>query len=101
MPENESMRYFAYSAPLNSYMHHKITSTPVGARMVYSKAFSVLLAPEGFRPEDDDALVDAVRNGDILIFNSWYKNPGVTKVEEIYGRASSASEDRGQRSEVR
>jgi hypothetical protein len=84
MPENESMRYFACSAPLNSYMHHKITSTPVGARMVYPKAFSVLLAPEGYRPEDDDALVDAVRNGDILIFNSWYKNPGVTKVEEIY-----------------
>src|SRR6266566_2220774 len=30
IPENESMRYFAYSAPLNSYVHHKITSTPVG-----------------------------------------------------------------------
>jgi hypothetical protein len=90
MPENESMRYFACSAPLNSYMHHKITSTPVGARMVYPKAFSVLLASEGFRPEDDDALVDAVRNGDILIFNSWYKNPGVTKVEEIYRRVTDS-----------
>jgi hypothetical protein len=93
MPENESMRYFAYSAPLNSYMHHKITSTPVGARMVYPKAFSVLLAPEGFRPEDDDALVDAVRNGDILIFNGWYKNQGVTKVEEIYGKAGPLTTD--------
>jgi hypothetical protein len=90
MPENESMRYFSCSAPLNSYMHHKITSTPVGARMVYPKAFSVLLASEGFRPEDDDALVDAVRNGDILIFNGWYKNQGVTKVEEIYGKAAGA-----------
>jgi hypothetical protein len=93
MPENESMRYFACSAPLNSYVHHKITSTPVGARMVYPKAFSVLLAPEGFRPEDDDALVDAVRNGDILIFNSWYKNQGVTKIEEIYGKAGSLITD--------
>ena len=93
MPENESMRYFACSVPLNSYMHHKITSTPVGARMVYPKAFSVLLAPEGFRPEDDDALVDAVRNGDILIFNSWYKNPGVTKIEEIYGKAGPLTTD--------
>ena len=34
--------------------------------------------------------MDAVRNGDILIFNSWYKNPGVTKVEEIYGKAAGA-----------
>ena len=49
IPENESMRYFAYSAPLNSYVHHKITSTPVGARLVYPKAFSVLMAPEGDR----------------------------------------------------
>ena len=57
IPENESMRYFAYSAPLNSYVHHKITSTPVGARLVYPKAFSVLMAPEGDRPEDHDALV--------------------------------------------
>jgi len=101
MPENESMRYFACSAPLNSYVHHKITSTPVGARMVYPKAFSVLLAAEGYRPEDNDALVDAVRNGDILIFNCWYQNPGVSKVEEICRRASSASEDRGQKSDNR
>ena len=57
IPENESMRYFAYSAPLNSYVHHKITSTPVGARLVYPNAFSVLMAPEGDRPEDHDALV--------------------------------------------
>ena len=90
MPENESMRYFAYSAPLNSYVHHKITSTPIGARSVYPKAFSVLLAPEGYRPEDNDALVEAVRNGDILIFNSWYQNPGITKVKEIYGEAAVA-----------
>ena len=85
IPENESMRYFAYSAPLNSYMHHKITSTPVGARMVYPKAFSVLLTSDpGDRPEDHDALVAAVRSGDILIFNGWYNNEGVTKIKKLY-----------------
>src|SRR6185312_7017342 len=72
IPENESMRYFAYSAPLNSYQHHKITSTPVGARMVYPKAFSVLMAAGGDDPEDHDAMVAAVRQGDILLFNGWY-----------------------------
>jgi hypothetical protein len=35
IPENESMRYFADSTVLNSYVHHKITSTPAGARFVY------------------------------------------------------------------
>src|SRR5260370_11493658 len=62
IPENESMRYFAYSAPLNSYVHHKVTSTPLGARMVYPKAFSVLMASDGDRPDDHDALVAAVRS---------------------------------------
>jgi hypothetical protein len=89
IPENESMRYFAYSAPLNSYMHHKVTSTPVGARMVYPKAFSVLLtSDQGDRHEDHDALITAVRNGDILVFNSWYDNEGVAKVKKLYEEAT-------------
>jgi hypothetical protein len=87
IPENESMRYFAYSAPLNSYGHHKITSTPIGARMVYPKAFSVLMASD-YRPEDHNALVAAVRGGDILLFNGWYNNDGVTKIKKLYEEAS-------------
>ena len=90
IPENESMRYFAYSAPLNSYMHHRVTSTPVGARMVYPKAFSVLLtSDQGDRPEDHDALIVAVRNGDILLFNGWYNNDGVTKIKKLYEEATT------------
>jgi hypothetical protein len=88
IPENESMRYFAYSAPLNSYVNHKVTSTPVGTRLVYPGAFSVLLAPGGDEPEDHDALVVAVRNGDILLFNGWYKNPGAMKIKALYEEAS-------------
>ena len=88
IPENESMRYFAYSAPLNSYVHHKITSTPVGARLVYPKAFSVLMAPEGDRPEDHDALVTAVRHGDILLFNGWYRSNEAGKIKKLYEEAA-------------
>ncbi len=88
IPENESMRYFAYTAPLNSYAHHKITSTPVDARMVYPKAFSVLMAPDGDRPEDHSALLNAVRMGDILLFNCWYNNVGAEKIKKLYGEAS-------------
>jgi len=91
IPENESLRYFAYSAPLNSYQHHKITSTPVGARLVYPKAFSVLMAAEGDRPEDHDALESAVRRGDILLFNGWYMNDGAKKIKKIYGEAGIVS----------
>jgi hypothetical protein len=88
IPENESMRYFAYSAPLNSYAHHKVTSTPAGARIVYPKAFSVLLASEGDRTDDHDALVAAVRNGDILVFNGWYNHEGVSKIKKLYEEAT-------------
>ena len=87
IPENESMRYFAYSAPLNSYFHHKITSTPVGARLVYPKAFSVLMGADGERSEDHDALVSAVRRGDILLFNGWYMSEGAMKIKKIYEEA--------------
>jgi hypothetical protein len=99
IPENESMRYFAYSAPLNSYAHHKITATPVGARIVYPKAFSVLLASDGDRPDDHDALVAAVRNGDILIFNGWYNHEGVSKIKKLYEEAAQGIGD--QKSEIR
>jgi hypothetical protein len=92
IPENESMRYFAYSAPLNSYMHHKVTSTPVGARAVYPKAFSVLLASEGDRPEDHGALITAVQNGDILVFNSWYYGEGARKIKKLYEEAKRSVE---------
>jgi hypothetical protein len=88
IPENESMRYFAYSAPLNSYVHHKITSTPVGARLVYPNAFSVLMAPAGDQPEDHAALVDAVRHGDILLFNGWYGGNEAGKIKKIYEEAT-------------
>jgi hypothetical protein len=90
VPENESMRYFAYAAPFNSYVHHKVTSTPAGARMVYPKAFSVLMAPDGDRPEDHNALLNAVRSGDILLFNCWYNNAGVTKIKKLYEEAFGA-----------
>jgi hypothetical protein len=97
IPENESMRYFAYSAPLNSYMHHRVTSTPAGARMVYPKSFSVLMAPDGDRPEDHDALVTAVRRGDILLFNGWYNSDGTEKIKKLYEEAGVTPETKNER----
>src|ERR1043166_656809 len=98
IPENESMRYFAYSAPLNSYQHHKITSTPFGARLVYPKSFSVLMAADGDKPEDHSALLNAVRNGDILLLNGWYGGPVAEKIKKLY--AEAAPEIRDQKSEI-
>jgi hypothetical protein len=88
IPENESMRYFAYSAPLNSYFHNNITSTPAGARALYPQAFSALMAPAGDKPEHHGELVAAVRRGDILLFNGWYGDPALDKIRRIYQEAA-------------
>ena len=93
IPENESMRYFAYSAPLNSYVHHRITSTPYGACMVYPKAFSVLMASDGDRPEDHAALVGAVQRGDILLFNALYNDAGAERIKKLYEEANAKQTD--------
>jgi hypothetical protein len=50
----------------------------------------VLMAPDGDRPEDHDALVTAVRNGDILLFNGWYHGTGADKIKRLYEDASVA-----------
>lgn len=90
MPENESLRNYAYTAPLNSFMHHGVTSTPAGARLVYPSAFSVLLASSGDFVGKHDALVQGVRRGDILIFNGWYEYPVLQQIKSIYAEAKSA-----------
>jgi hypothetical protein len=75
--------------PFEQVRPFRVTSTPAGARTVYPKAFSVLMAPDGDEPEDHDALVAAVRNGDILLFNGWYDNPGVAKIKDLYREAAA------------
>jgi Ni,Fe-hydrogenase III small subunit len=55
--------------------------------MVYPKALSVLMAADADRPEDHGAMVDAVRHGDILLFNGWYHNEGAEKIKKLYEEA--------------
>ncbi len=47
------------------------------------------MAPEGDRPEDHSALLNAVRHGDILLFNCWYANTGAEKVKRLYADAAA------------
>jgi hypothetical protein len=59
-------------------------------RLVYPKAFSVLMAPDGDQPEDHIALLNAVQRGDILLFNCWYHSTGSEKIKKLYEEASVA-----------
>ena len=46
------------------------------------------MAPEAGRPEDHDALVTAVRRGDILLFNGWYAGNEADKIKKLYEEAA-------------
>jgi hypothetical protein len=90
LPENEVLRDFAYSAPLNSFHHHGVTGTPASILEAYPQAFSALMVTTS----DDKlkaghkALVEAVRRGDILIVNAWYGGEHTVQVKSIYEDAA-------------
>jgi hypothetical protein len=92
MPENETLRDYAYAAPLNSFQHHGVTATPPGARAVYPKAFSDLIAAEGDVAGHRVELLNAVRNGDILLFHGWWPNPNNAVIKSIYDEAKNGRE---------
>jgi dTDP-4-dehydrorhamnose reductase len=90
MPENESFRYFAYTAPLNSFAHHNVSSTPESVRQVYDQAFSVLLASasEDKMRAGQSAMVEGVRRGNILIVDAWYAGAHTEFVKRVYSEAA-------------
>ncbi|MDQ0394773.1 hypothetical protein [Labrys monachus] len=89
IPENEDFRDFAYTAPLNSFNHFGVTQTPSSVREVYKDAFSVIFAslPQRTSTASIERLVDAVRNGDILLVGGWYPGPHVEYAKQIYKEA--------------
>jgi hypothetical protein len=89
IPENETFRDFAYTAPLNSFHHHGVTGTPQTVLDVYPQAFSALLVTttEDKMKAGREALIDSVRRGDILIVNAWYGGKHVEFVKDIYRSA--------------
>jgi len=88
MPENQTTRYYDCSAPFDSFFHQGVTSTPPGVRAVYPAAFSALYVvgdgQHGTLDSAHDALVAAVRRGDILLFHGWYDADGNAKIKRIY-----------------
>jgi IstB-like ATP binding protein/MMPL family len=60
LPENESLRYFAYSAPLNSFVHHDVAQTRPSVREVYPNAFSAIMITAPLDP--GKKAIDAIRS---------------------------------------
>ena len=91
MPENQTTRDYAYTAPFDSFFHHGATGTPAGVHAVYPAAFTCLYAtgdgPQGTLDANHDKLLAAVKRGDILLFHCWYDPPENAKIKRIYEEA--------------
>ena len=101
MPENQTLRYYTCSAPLDSMVHHSVSRTAPKIHELWPEAFTVMMANSGttvlgnasntpeVRAERRKQMLDGVKRGDILMFSGWYMNPGVEEIMSIYNDARS------------
>ena len=93
MPEHQNFKYHAYTAPYND-LRFESSITPTEVRRAYPRAFSVINAIDGgVAAKHHDALVKAVRDGDILLFNAWFDSEEGRAVKEIYAQAAQKTDE--------
>jgi len=83
IPEHYNLRYYAYSAPFVE-LRRGIATTPETVRDVYPKAFSLIYTADGPLDLYKDGLKTAVKQGDSLIYRTWFPDPQNEKVKAIY-----------------
>ena len=89
MPEQKTARYYAVTAPYAELRGGHV-STPDAVRRVYPGVFTVLNVADGPMDADHDALLAAVRHGDILLFRAWWDDTYNAKVKSIYQEAGKS-----------
>ncbi len=90
IPEESSVRHFAYAAPYHEVMPPQgYAGTSAEVHAMYPHAFSVIrVADAAVIEAASDALVAAVRGGDVLMFRTWLDDPDNVPVRQIYARAA-------------
>jgi hypothetical protein len=101
IPENQSFRYYASTAPLDLMYHHGVHRTPPSTREVWPDAFSVIMAQGGCSIQGDmptpevratrrAKMINGMRRGDVYVFNGWYPNAGAAELASMYQEAHSS-----------
>ena len=92
IPEESTPKYYAYTAPFQSFIFHTDLGTPADIYNYYPSAFSVNLINDvdpgklaQYRPQ----LTEAVRRGDILMVHADYWQDNNATVIQIYADAYS------------
>jgi hypothetical protein len=94
IPEESSPRMYRSMAPFATFLFHGDLGTPAWIRALYPHAFSANLindvAPEKIT-DHRAALIDSVRNGDILMVLSGYWQANDPAVVDLYREAAPAT----------
>jgi hypothetical protein len=90
MPEESTPKFYAYTAPFQTFIYHTDLGTRADVYNYYPKAFSVNLVNDvdpgllaQYRPE----LTDSVRRGDVLMVHADYWQANNPTVVQIYADA--------------
>lgn len=86
IPEHEDTAYHRYTAPYRELRMGE-TQTPIEVRAAVPGAFSVIFTDGGNPRGYFDELTAAVRRGDILAANGWWRSPDVVATGEIWRAA--------------
>jgi hypothetical protein len=91
IPEWQTAESYAYSAPYNQLdVRLKLTAPPPSVLRSYPGAFFVNMVTGRDADAHRDALIKAVRRGDILFFDGWWPAPDNARVKAIYEAAAAA-----------
>jgi hypothetical protein len=95
MPENQCTNVHPYAAPFDEGGHHGVRQTPRRVKTQWPGAFTTInisTDPQNVTADALDGYVEAVRQGDILMFQQWdYLQEAV---QEVYRRAGQVPEVR-------
>lgn len=87
IPEHNTLKYYAYTAPLLA-LHQGKTAPPDVVKTVYPDTVAAIFTPDGSLNQYYDRLVTSVRQGNMLIYRSWFDDqPNNTLVKNIYADA--------------
>lgn len=94
VPEESTPKYYAYTAPFQSFLFHTDLGTPIDVFNYYPNAFSVNLVNDvdpAKLLQHRQQLTDSVRRGDILMVHADYWQDNNSTVVQIYQDANNIS----------
>jgi hypothetical protein len=83
IPEHANLRYYAFSAPYFS-LTNGLAFTPAPVKVVYPNAFSFINTADTQITNHHDDLAAAVKQGDVLMYRTWYDDPANTELKTLY-----------------